>query len=87
MSLLLFVFVGQYLYTIWKIFKVFARMELKYLLHQMKMYPFQDLNNIVNFPAISMYIVDLVSCVVVNTKLVRLYDCFGLVDDVTCLVY
>ena len=53
----------------------------------MKMYPFQDLNNIVNFPAISMYIVDLVSCVVVNTKLVRLYDCFGLVDDVTCLVY
>ena len=55
------------------------------LLYRINMYPFQDLNNIVNCPARSMWMFDLVSCVTVNTMLVILFDCYNLVNAMTCI--
>ena len=64
----------------------FARMTLIYLSYQMKMYLSRDINNIGKFLAISMWIINLVSCVTPKIVLFHLVDCYNLVYTVSLLI-
>ena len=76
----------MYHYTIGNNLQRFSRMELVSFLYQMKMYLFQDQNNIGNISVRLMCIFDLLPCVTVNIMLVHLADYCNFVDAMTCLV-